>query len=160
MSDPGRGAGESLALSAAPFSRLSAHRAIGRRGHRAGLAVQTTAHESEAKTVYFGVSGNERGKSVHSAALTWHREPHAGGPRRWRYGLGLEFANWDDDHSLLNDPSGKPVEGGFETGLLAHIGGTADIAPGARLVLGAEKAYWSRIGLGEVRFILGVEISP
>jgi hypothetical protein len=36
----------------------------------------------------------------------------------------------------------------------------AAIRPGLRLVVGAEKAYWRSVGLGELRLRIGVEIQP
>jgi hypothetical protein len=160
LSDPGRGAGESLALSAAPFSRLSIFRSLPDRPDRFALSLQATAHESEAKTVFFGTPGNERGKTVHVGAATWHRELALRQHVRWRYGIGIELSNWDDDHSLLLNKAGEPIEAGFEVGALASLEGMAAIRPGLRLVVGAEKAYWRSVGLGELRLRIGVEIQP
>jgi hypothetical protein len=56
--------------------------------------------------------------------------------------------------------AGEPIEAGFEVGALASLEGMAAIRPGLRLVVGAEKAYWRSVGLGELRLRIGVEIQP
>lgn len=160
ISDPGRGAGDSLSLSAAPYSSFSIHRAVGAGKDHLGFLVRSSAHESEAKTEYFGVSGNERSQTIHSAAVTWHREHRASVAAGLRYGLGLEVGNWEDEHSLLLDGSGDSLSMGFEAGLLGQIDGILDVAPGVRLLLGIEKTYWRSFGLGELRLRAGFEISP
>ena len=159
ISDPGRGVGRSLSLSSAPHSSLSIHRAVVPGRDFLGLLIRSSAQESEAKSEYFGVSGNERGQTIHAAALTWHREHRTSGRAGWRYGLGLEVGNWEDEHSLLLDDSGDSISAGFEAGFLGHIDGTLHVAPGVRLIFGIEKTYWRSLGLGELRLRTGFEIS-
>lgn len=160
ISQPGGAVGDTLSLSSAPFSRLSVHRRLFGE-NRIGLSFVTTAHESRRRTdLYYGIPGNERGKDIDGVLLTWDREGRAWGDLRWRLVGGIEAASWKDEFGLLLAESGRPLRAGIETAGVGGLEGVLPIGKRIRFVVGAEKLYWFRIGLGELRFRSGVEIAP
>jgi hypothetical protein len=160
ISEPGGAIGASRELTAAPFTRLSSHRRLGN-DLRLGLSYVATAHESARRTdLYFGISGNRRGTTIHGFALALDQERRAWGNARWRYGAGVEGSSWEDEHGLLLTRRGEPLRGGVEFAASGTLDAVIALRKGMRVVVGAEQLYWFGIRMGELRVRSGVEISP
>jgi hypothetical protein len=159
VSEPGSAVGASRELTAAPFTRLSAHRRLGN-DVRLGLSYVATAHESARRTdLYFGIPGNRRGTTIQGFALALDRERTAWRNVRWRYGAGVESSSWEDEHGLLLSRRGEPLRAGVEFAASGAIDVILPVRRGMRFVVGAEQLYWLGIRMGELRVRSGVELS-
>jgi len=157
---PGGLAGNDLALSRAPLWRLAARRAIGRRGDRLGFHLGATSHESRLTSDLGDVPGNQRGKWVIDVGARWERVLATSPARRVRLGAGLAAASWwDEGNPFLVDDEGVVVEGDYEVAGTAHLALDLRVHGSLWLTAELEQAYWPALALGEVRVLLGVEVS-
>jgi hypothetical protein len=156
---PGELAGEDLALERAPRWRLAAQRAIGGRGDRVGLLLGATAHESELTSDLGEVPGNQRGKWVIDVGARWERALAGGEGWRWRFGGGAAVGGWSDEgNQLLVDEAGEGIDAGVELAATAHAALDVDLGGALALTVEAEQAYWTGVGLGEARLVIGLEV--
>jgi len=153
------GIGSDFNLGTARWHRLTAARALPWHGLEASLTWTTTAHESNARTDYRGFPGNERSKTVDSYGVTVRRGQQLGSSFSLHYGAGVEVADWRDEHHLLLDPRGNDVIGGVETGVMAGGAVRMRLAHGTALEANIEQTYWTRIGLGERRWGIGLVLT-
>ena len=156
---PGALAGDDLELERAPRWRLAAQRAIGGRGDRVGLLLGATAHESELTSDLGEVPGNQRGKWVIDVGARWERALAGGERWRWRLGAGAAAGGGGgdgDDH--LVDAAGEGIEAGVELAATVHAAIDVDLSEALALTVEAEQAYWTGIGLGEARLLVGLEV--
>lgn len=156
---PGALAGDDLALERAPRWRLAAQRAIGGRGDRVGLLLGATAHESELTSDLGEVPGNQRGKWVIDVGARWERALAGGERWRWRLGAGAAVGGWSDEgNQLLVDEAGEGIDAGVELAATVHAALDVDLGAALALTVEAEQAYWTGIGLGEARLLVGLEV--
>jgi len=160
-SEPGGVVGDDLALGRAPLWRLAAFRAVGRHGDRLGFHLGATSHESTLYSYLGNVPGNQRGKWVIDLGGGWQRVLAASQSIRWRAGAGARVASWfDEDNPFLVDDGGDTVKGTWE--VAGTIIGGADLRLGEGLWLTAEleQSYWPSLDLGELRLLVGIEVTP
>ena len=182
LSIPGGLARNDLSLSLAPQWRLITRRRV-RDASSIGVSYISGAHESRLKSTFMGYPGNERGRTINSIALDWLYE--TGGAERVHLdlALGVEAGDWADEHRLLVNPDDPLAEGiRLRSGGVARYlqarrdplgdavvnAETVEFAPAVRvaaharvadalsLILSAEQVYWTGLGLGETRFVVGL----
>jgi hypothetical protein len=161
VSEPGHVVGRDLKLTRAPCWHLAAHRRLGGGRHRLGLTLGGVGHESSLRSPLGEVPGNQRGRSVLEAGLSWEREQGGEGRLRWRWGLGLRTGTFrDDDAPFLVGEGGRTVKAQVEAALVAGV--AVELARlGELSVLGSlEQVYWPGLRLGELRLAAGVEARP
>lgn len=159
VSRPGRTFGSSRELSAAAQWRHTATYALApAHDHRFLFAWSSTEHESRRRTVFQGMSGNERGITIPSISVAWDRRVIRFEPFAIRLSIGAEFAHWFDDHSLLLDESGQPFTHGLDTAPAAGIDAEYHVSDAAALVARVEQIYWLGLTMGEVRALIGVAV--
>lgn len=149
VSSPGLLFGEDLALSRAPFTKLTAFRRM--RGRSSlGIGYLAAAHESKKKSVFMGFPDNERGKTINGFAVEWTTEIVT--TARWfvEFGAGAEIADWADEHELLPEP------GGIEIAPMAKVTLGVPLTPNLAFVATSEHLYWAGTSLGESRLAIGI----
>ncbi|HUP48718.1 MAG TPA: hypothetical protein VNA04_07995 [Thermoanaerobaculia bacterium] len=158
VSAPGAGYGEALGLRRAAWQRLAAMVAMPSRDLQVQLSWTAAAHESTEQSTFLGFSGNERGKTIDAVGIVMrHRRPLTA-LTSLHYGAGVEVADFSDEHRLLTR-NGEEVRGGVEHGLTAGASLRMAVAPHAALEGGLEHVYWRGIGLGELRWGVGLVIT-
>ncbi len=156
-SRPGGLVGQDRSLSDAPVWQLTALRSLGASPYRLGIGVGSASHESEVRTAYGAVAGNQRGKEIFDLSLLADRAIGCTGAVCWRAGLGLRAAHWEDRTPLLLDRSRVPVAAGTELAGVASLAARIDLADRIGLTARAEQTYWSGLDLGELRLMVGLE---
>jgi membrane-associated phospholipid phosphatase len=156
-SRPGGLVGQDRFLSDAPVWQLTALRALDASPYRLGIGIGSASHESELRTEYGAVAGNQRGKEIFDLSLLADRAIGCTGAVCWRAGLGLRGARWEDRTPLLLDRSRVPVAAGTELAGVASLAARIDLADRIGLTARAEQTYWSGLDLGELRLMVGLE---
>ena len=159
VSAPGAGYGASLDLRRAAWQRLAV---LYSTSNHSDLQLQASwtaaAHESTALTTFLGFPGNQRGKTIDSLGVgIRHRRPLMPA-LSFHYGGGVEVADFADEHSLLMR-DGEELRGGLELGVAAGAALRAAVAPHAAIEGTLEQIYWRGIGLGELRWGVGLVIT-
>lgn len=149
---PGGPVGEHRFLKQAGWHRLTAARALPWGGLEARADWTAFAHESWVRTDFRGYPGNERSKTVDAFGLSLWRTQRLNDTFSLHYGLGIEAADWRDEHHLLLDHQMHDVVGGIETGGVFGTALRMRLGRGTALEANVEDAYWTGIGLGEVRW--------
>ncbi|MFH1176005.1 MAG: hypothetical protein V1750_01265 [Acidobacteriota bacterium] len=160
-SQPGSVLGRDLKLTRAPFWQVAAHRRLGAGRTRLGVTLGAVGHESSLRSPLGEVPGNQRGRSVLEAGLSWERLQGREDGLRWRWGAGLRTGGFRDDEApFLVGKSGKTVQARSEAALV--VGVAAELARLGELSLmgGLEQVYWPGLRLGELRLKAGVEVRP
>ena len=153
------GSGSALNLKEAGWHRLSASRELPWYGLQARATWTASAQESRLHTDFLGYPGNERSKTVDSFGLGIGREWRLAQFFSLHYGLGVEVADWRDDHHLLVNEQGHDVIGGVEAGLVASGAARVRIGRGTAIEMNAEQVHWSGISLGETRYGIGLVLT-
>jgi hypothetical protein len=159
MSSPGGGTiGEDRYLKQAGWHRLTAARTLPWK-LEARANWTAFAHESWIHTDFRGFPGNERSKTVDAFGVSLWRKQPLGETFSLHYGLGMEVADWRDDHHLLLDHGLDDVVGGVETGGVVGTALRMRLGRGTALEATAEQSYWTGIRLGETRWGVGLVLT-
>lgn len=156
---PGGPIGSSRMLRTSAFSQVGAYRDLPRRQWQARVTWTSSAHESTLPTTFLGYDGNYRSKSIQALGIGVTRTTaRLFDHFSFRYGAGLEVADWSDEHQLLTR-NAQPLVAGVETALSADAAVRWHFAPNLALETSFEKVYWRNLDLGENRLAVGLVIT-
>ena len=113
-----------------------------------------TAHESTRQSTFLGFAGNERGKTIEALGVGVRHSRPISPSWSFRYGGGIELADWADDHQLLGE-----IVAGNEWGLAAGAAIRFALARHAAIEGTFEQIAWLDLDLGETRWGLGLVLT-
>ena len=156
---PGGPIGGSRMLRTTSYNAIAAMHRLPWFGLDGRITWIASAHESIRPTIFLGYDGNFRSKTIQGLGLGVSRSLETRLERlALRGGVGVEVADWRDDHQLLTR-DGQPLIGGVETAIVLDAAARWQLRRNLAIEGSVGRAYWPGIDLGETRAGIGLVVT-
>lgn len=145
-------------LRSSVFNRFAAIRDLPWRGLQLETSWVAAGHESTRATKFRGYDGNFRSKTIDGFGVGIGRTRPLHERLSFRYGAGLEVADWRDEHQLLTRDR-RELVAGIETGLAVRAAARFHLTRYFAVEGNGEKIYWPGIDLSELRYGIGIALT-